>query len=431
MIRQFVRLWLTVMIPVMLLVGLAHHYGTQATARAAYVEGLRVGLQTSFASTRQQIGALKIDDWASSLPKLRAAYAADLRFDLVPVANAKLRSSRLEASRFEQGDVAFAIGRRGATHAYQRIPGTPLTIGSDLVIPIDDDISPTLYVILAVATVSVLVMWLWFHPSWLALERLGKLADDESSATGHRVASDGGDRKGSPFASAIDRVGTQLTDLMHTHRSRSNSVAHELTAPISQLSFALELLKERPDSPDAPRLLDGMREDLQALDELVSESLDYARLGSRKPDLVETSLSALMRSAVADAGKLPQHDRRILSIDLPGERDRVLCDPRQMGRAIFNLIRNAVRHADAMIVVHAEIEGATTWVHVDDDGPGIPENRRASLFEPFERGETEAGTSVRGWGLGLAIVHQIVTMHGGRARIEQSPYGGARVSIGW
>ena len=431
MIRQFVRLWLTVMIPVMLLVGLAHHYGTQATARAAYVEGLRVGLQTSFASTRQQIGALKIDDWASSLPKLRAAYAADLRFDLVPVASAKLRSSRLEASRFEQGDVAFAIGRRGATHAYQRIPGTPLTIGSDLVIPIDDDISPTLYVILAVATVSMLVMWLWFHPSWLALERLGKLTEDGSSPGRQRVASDRGDRTSFLFASAIDRVATRLTDLLQTQRTRNNSVAHELTAPISQLSFALELLRERPDSPDAPRLLAGMREDLQVLDDLVSESLEQARLGSWKPDLVETSLSELMRGAVAAAGKLPRHDRQILSIDLPGERDRVRCDRRQMGRAVFNLIRNAVRHADAMIVVHAEVEGATTWIHVDDDGPGIPEPLRASLFAPFARGDAEADAPTSGWGLGLAIVQQIATMHGGRTRIEESPFGGARVSIGW
>ena len=428
MIRQFFRLYLTVMIPVLLLVALAHHYGSHANTRAAYIEGLRSGLQERFANTRDQIASLKLTDWEGRLPTLQETYAGDIQIDVASTALRRLRSNLQETARFERGDVAFVLKNRGFTRVYQQIPGTPLTVGSSVMIPVDHDVSATLYVIFGIAVVNIVVLWIWFHPSWLALERLGLLTREGATKP---PARDGDGRFGQPLARTIDGMTTRLNDLLRMQRSQSNSIAHELTAPIAKLSFAIETLRDDPAAANTPELVQRMREDLQELDDLVAESLEYARLGSTRALVVEkTSLTAIMQSAVAAALKLPRA-KAISCVPLAGDADRVFCDPRQIGRALSNLLRNANRHARATIVVSAETIGDRLWVHVDDDGEGVPTEHRARLFEPFARADDQLIAATRGYGLGLAIVRQVADLHGGEARIDDSPLGGARVSIGW
>jgi signal transduction histidine kinase len=101
-----------------------------------------------------------------------------------------------------------------------------------------------------------------------------------------------------------------------------------------------------------------------------------------------------------------------------------------MERALVNVIRNAVRYATSRVAVTVET-GARTTINVDDDGPGVPPEERARLFEPFARLETSRDRESGGVGLGLAIVRSIAQWHGGEARISDSPLGGARVSISW
>ena len=432
MYRQFARLYLTVMIPVLMLVGLAHHYGSHANSRASYIEGVRTGLQQRFATTREQIGALKVDDWEATLPKLREAFPQDIQIDLAQVAYRRMKSNREETAHLEKGDVAFVLRNRGITRAYQLVPGTPLTLGSTLVIPSDKDISATVYVTIAVAVVSLLVLWLWFHPSWLALERLGVLAEDVAIKPRTEDSRYGNAAFGQPFSAAIDRVSERLDDLLRLRSTQSNTIAHELTTPIAKLTLALEILKENPQAANNQELIAHMAEDLEELDGLVGESLDYARLSSSKAlKPVKASITALMQAAVESARKLPQHGKQIVCIPLAAESDTVFCDPRQIARALSNLLRNAVRHAQSSVLVSAEVRGETLWIHVDDDGAGVPEADRVRLFEPFERADDPTVEASRGHGLGLAIVRQIAELHGGSARIDASPLGGARVSIGW
>lgn len=432
MIRQFFRLYLTIMIPVLVLVALAHHYGSHANSRAAYVEGLRTGLDARFADPRADIAALKLQDWEAGLPTLRAAFPSDLEIDVATTAMRRLNSNAGETARFQAGDVAFVLKKHGYTRAYQVVPGTPLVVSSQVVIPSDEDVSATIYVIAAVAVISTLVLWLWFHPSWLALERLGLLTEEVATAPRSSGSVRGSARFSQPFATSIDRISSRLDDLLRMRSTQSNSVAHELTAPIAQLSFALEILKENPTAGANSTLVSRMREDLNELDQLVAESLEFARLGSSKSLFPsKNSITALMQSAVEGALKLHHDGKQITAIPLEGEADTVYCDARQIGRALSNLLRNATRYARTSVMVSAEQIDATLWVHVDDDGPGIPEAYRTRLFEPFARVEDHTVGASRGYGLGLAIVQQIAELHGGFARIDASPLGGARVSIGW
>ncbi len=285
---------------------------------------------------------------------------------------------------------------------------------------------------IALAVASITMLWLWFRPTWKALERLGIAIEQIAPSQGATGSFRGNATFGQPFATTIDRMSTRLADLLRVRRAQSNGVAHELTAPIAQLSFALEILKENPNAAGTPDLLVRMREDLQQLDLLVGEFLEYAKLGDGKAlSLEAASVTGLIRGAADAACKFPAHGKQITFTALDGDADRVVCDTRQIDRALSNLLRNAVRHARTTIVVGAEKIGDTTWIHVDDDGEGVAEAHRERLFEPFTRIEDHTVGAARGYGLGLAIVQQIAELHGGSARIDRSPLGGARVTIGW
>ena len=91
-------------------------------------------------------------------------------------------------------------------------------------------------------------------------------------------------------------------------------------------------------------------------------------------------------------------------------------------RAVTNLVDNARRHA-RHVALAAVAQGRSVLVTVDDDGPGIPADRRESVFRPFE------SNSTGGTGLGLTIARDIVRAHGGEIVLEESPLGGLRARI--
>ena len=88
-------------------------------------------------------------------------------------------------------------------------------------------------------------------------------------------------------------------------------------------------------------------------------------------------------------------------------------------------------YAHTTVSFTLEKNGGKTYIHVDDDGPGIPLNDREHLFEPFTRLDQSRTRSTGGFGLGLSIVKQIARWHRGDAAIGDSPLGGARVTICW
>jgi two-component system sensor kinase ParS len=107
------------------------------------------------------------------------------------------------------------------------------------------------------------------------------------------------------------------------------------------------------------------------------------------------------------------------------------CEPRYMARAVRNLVRNALRFANNRVEVSVQHVHDKFVIHVDDDGPGIPEADHSRLFVPFARIDESRSRDSGGSGLGLAIVQRIAQWHGGLASIAISPLGGTRISITW
>jgi signal transduction histidine kinase len=107
---------------------------------------------------------------------------------------------------------------------------------------------------------------------------------------------------------------------------------------------------------------------------------------------------------------------------------QVLGDRLALRRILTNLVDNALRYGQtADLEVGADRDQVTLFV--DDDGPGIPASKRKLLLEPFTRIEPSRARYTGGAGLGLAIVRQLVEVHGGEIAISDAPSGGARVMV--
>ena len=107
----------------------------------------------------------------------------------------------------------------------------------------------------------------------------------------------------------------------------------------------------------------------------------------------------------------------------------VEAEERYLHRVLQNLVTNALRYAQSRIVMRVEESEDQVVIHVDDDGPGIPEHERERVFKPFARLDKSRHRASGGYGLGLSIVKRIVDWHGGEIRVDESPEGGARFTV--
>lgn len=100
-------------------------------------------------------------------------------------------------------------------------------------------------------------------------------------------------------------------------------------------------------------------------------------------------------------------------------------------RALFNLVENAVKYGPegGQVQISASLEGETAIIAVADQGPGIPQELRERVFEPFFRVDSARSRQSGGTGLGLALVRAIAELHGGSASVEEAPTGGARFTL--
>jgi signal transduction histidine kinase len=224
----------------------------------------------------------------------------------------------------------------------------------------------------------------------------------------------------------------RIAALLQSHRTLTSAVSHELRTPLARLRFSHSLAREELDAEPKDRYLARMDRDLAEMDELTSELLDYARLERGAPalELQTVPAEAWLEDVLADAREGPGAEGTPrVEADVAVEALR--CEPRYMGRAVANLVRNAVRHARARVRVLVESDASRTVIHVDDDGCGVPAQDRERLFQPFVRLDRSRDRASGGFGLGLAIVRQVARWHGGDASIGESPLGGARVTIAW
>jgi signal transduction histidine kinase len=232
------------------------------------------------------------------------------------------------------------------------------------------------------------------------------------------------------LAASFNAMAAKVERLVKERDELIQAISHELGSPLSRLRFQLELLGSDEDRQGSARRLEAITRELDDLDELVAELLrwvqsDEPRLNVEPFDAVQP-LSDLLELARLE----PTGDGVSVRAELP-QTALIHADQRQFQRAVENLLRNAVRYARTEVSLELSDEGDQVKVTVQDDGPGIPEQQRDKVLQPFARLDKDRSRENGGAGLGLAIVNRIVVGHGGSLTIGSSASGGARVETTW
>lgn len=230
------------------------------------------------------------------------------------------------------------------------------------------------------------------------------------------------------LATTMNRMLDRLEDAHQRQARFVSDASHELRTPIAVIRHELEIALATDDTDhwrDTAR--DVLDEDLR-MQRLVDDLLFIARHDhSSTPTLGSTELVDLDDLVVAEAHR----KRSIIPIDLSGvSAGQVRGNPDQLARVISNLLDNAARHATSQVAAHVTTDHGYVTIDIDDDGPGIPEPERETVFERFTRTDESRTRDDGGAGLGLAIAHDIVTAHHGTIAAQPSPWlGGARITI--
>lgn len=243
-----------------------------------------------------------------------------------------------------------------------------------------------------------------------------------------------------PLAQAFNHMAQRLRELIASHREMTNAVSHELRTPLARMKFALALIDEEKLDDKSRRQLRSVEQDVAEMEALISALLMYAGFEQKTQTLQQTP--GHMRDLLADIQqRFNRHNERQLQLEIIDNTEGKVfsCEWKLMETVLQNLINNAARYASHSIRVELAQTATQYRIAVEDDGPGIPVEKREKVFESFVRlyGENTQDslittTSTGGFGLGLAIVKRILQWHGGTATfVEPEQLGGARAVILW
>jgi signal transduction histidine kinase len=216
--------------------------------------------------------------------------------------------------------------------------------------------------------------------------------------------------------------------LQELNRMKSDlliTVSHELRTPLTSVRTAAEMLLEEEEQADREgvrvRLARAIAKGANRLAALVADLVDASREDEFVPtlDLEPLAAQEMVSSAVALINPLLAAKRQTLSVQVDDPELTVLVDRRRFEQVLLNLLSNAQRHTPASgnLDVRITDAGNEVVIAVSDSGPGVPQEERELIFEPFYRGDRS------GLGLGLAIAKSVVELHSGRIWVEDGAGG--------
>jgi len=213
-----------------------------------------------------------------------------------------------------------------------------------------------------------------------------------------------------------------------------SSISHELRTPLAQVRmFAETLLLGRVRSDqERHRSLQIIDQEARRLTHLVDNVLQFSRSERQTTRIAPepTALAAHVREAVEAFTPLAAARRVTVEAELAGDAVAMV-DAAALRQALLNLLDNAVKYGPSGQTVRVGMAkvGERVRLWVDDQGPGIPERDRDAVWLPFTRLDRDANSAIAGSGIGLAVVRDLLLMHGGRCWVERAPGGGARVVL--
>jgi two-component system osmolarity sensor histidine kinase EnvZ len=218
-------------------------------------------------------------------------------------------------------------------------------------------------------------------------------------------------RAGIAFLRMRERIERQIEQ----RTAMLTGVSHDLRTILTRFKLQLALVDASPE-------VEALNQDIDDMQSMLEGYLAFAR-GEAAEDTGSFDLAACL-DRLADEARL---QKRELTSELEGPPE-VQVRPTAFSRLMANVVGNALRYAERVKVSAKNMEGRLV-VYVDDNGPGIPADRREDVFKPFVRLDEARNQDESGTGLGLSIARDIARSHGGDITLEDSPLGGLRATI--
>lgn len=215
---------------------------------------------------------------------------------------------------------------------------------------------------------------------------------------------------GQAFNAMKDRIKRQITQ----RTEMLAGVSHDLKTPLTRMKLELAFLGDG-------QAIKNLQQDVEEMSKMIDEYLAFAR-GADGEAFTYISVNGLMRRLKTDL------NLKNAKLTLQKGEKKLFCRPVLMRRCMANLLSNAARYAKA-IEIATIIQPKRIKIIIDDDGPGIPPERREDVFKAFYRLEDSRNPTTGGTGLGLAIAKDIAHAHGGKIILDDSPLGGLRVLV--
>ncbi len=213
----------------------------------------------------------------------------------------------------------------------------------------------------------------------------------------------------------IQRQITQRTEMLA-------GVSHDLRTPLTRMKLQLAMLGDSPD-------VDAMKNDLSEMERMIEGYLEFVR-GEGGEQVSMIGLGDLLHKVVVSSKRQGKDITLVESVGAETEDINMMLRPMAFERCLTNLVNNAGKYAEHVWIGARRIEdGSKVEITVDDNGPGIPEDKYEEVFKPFYRVDSSRNVATGGVGLGLPIAMDIVHSHGGKIWLEKSEQGGLLVVI--
>lgn len=233
------------------------------------------------------------------------------------------------------------------------------------------------------------------------------------------------------FRQMVEEQRGREHDLQAQNRAKTaliSRVSHELRSPFVAAGFSVELLRRYADHGMLGELaaqIDRLEADLAAGRRMIDGMISYAALASRQGELEKTwaSPESMIREATAHLVPIAEARGVTLAFALAADMPRVEVDARRLGEAVAHLVHNGVKYnrPGGRVLVTAWVCHGELTVRVADSGCGFPPDKLDLVWEPFGQTADDERRGVEGLGLGLAIVRQVVVLHGGEVAASSQP----------
>jgi len=316
-----------------------------------------------------------------------------------------------EPRRLNSGMTIAIETKTGGPHGWLNVYSLAPATGPSIAIP-------SLVTIVIMAILLVVIVIVMVRRVTRPLARLSHSAERFGRGEDIGLLPETGPEDIRKASRAFNDMQQRLSRFVQDRTRMLAAITHDLRTPITALRIRAEMIE---DAETRAKILETLAE----MQSLTDAALDFARQESVDEKTRSVDLTALVDSLCADMADLGQP----VEYTTPDQaRLPYACHPDALKRVLRNLIDNAVRYGQRARV-GVTVDESDICIHIEDDGPGIPAEMRARIFDPFVRLEESRSQETGGIGLGLAIARTIAHAHGGDIEVADSDAGGAVFTV--